>query len=200
MSSNWNFPPPRSGLAGAWDRFVGPGATRAEAGLQSILPILAGIAAPWHAARSGVGWNTAQYAVGALLAMDLAGGIVTNATSSAKRWYHRAGQGLGAHVSFVALHLLHLLLVSWLFLQVDWTWVLLTGGYLLAAATVVLLVPLYLQRPVGMTAYAIAALLSLYAFRQPPGLEWFLFLFYFKLLVCHLPREEPYRPARETSP
>lgn len=29
----------------------------------------------------------------------------------------------------------------------------------------------------------------------PTGLEWLLPLFYFKLLVSHLPKEAPYRPA-----
>jgi hypothetical protein len=33
---------------------------------------------------------------------------------------------------------------------------------------------------------------------QPQGLEWFLPLFYLKLLVSHLPTEEPYRPAAES--
>lgn len=194
MRTSWDYPPPRRGLAGAWDRFVGPGATRAEVALQIVLPVLAGIAAPWHAARSVANWNVLHYIAGTMLAMDITGGIVTNATSSAKRWYHRPGQGFSAHIAFVAIHLVHLLLVSWLFLGMDWSWVWATGGLLFAASTAILLVPLYLQRPIAMTAYAIATWLALFWFRQPPGLEWFLFLFYLKLLVSHLPQEEPYRP------
>lgn len=33
---NWDYPQPRAGLAGALDRFFGPGTTRAEAWLQGI--------------------------------------------------------------------------------------------------------------------------------------------------------------------
>jgi hypothetical protein len=200
MNINWHFSPPRTGLAGAWDRFVGPGATRAEVALQLAVPLLAALAAPWHAARSGADWSTGQAVLGTLLAADIAGGIVTNATSTAKRWYHRAGHGVRQHLLFVLLHGVHLLLVSWAFLQMDWIWVLQTGGFLMAAAAAILLVPRYLQRPVALTAYAASVWLALDVFRRPPGLEWFLILFYLKLLVSHLPREEPYRPAREAPP
>jgi hypothetical protein len=37
-------------------------------------------------------------------------------------------------------------------------------------------------------------LISMYLLRQPKGLEWFLPLFYLKLLVSHLTKEEPCSP------
>ncbi|MEL6187918.1 MAG: hypothetical protein AAFU79_25120, partial [Myxococcota bacterium] len=76
----------------------------------------------------------------------------------------------------------------------DIWWVALTGGYLVSAAVLILGVPQYLQRPVAYGTYAGAILLSLYAAATPAGLEWFLPVFYLKLLVSHLPKEEPYRP------
>ncbi len=195
MTINWETPPPRSGIAGAWDRFVGPGATRAELALQLVIPVVAALAALLHATRTTEHWSWLHYVVGGVLAFDIAGGVVTNATSAAKRWYHRAGQGFWQHLGFVALHLLHLLLVSWLYLGFDFAWIVIAGGYLLCASAVILSVPQYLQRPVALTAYGGALLTSLYVLAPPVGLEWFLPLFYLKLLVSHLVKEEPYRPA-----
>ena len=74
-------------------------------------------------------------------------------------------------------------------------WFLISGGYLLIAAIVVLSVPQYLQRPVALIVFSGALLVSLNVLSQPAGLTWFLPLFYLKLLVSHLPKEEPYRPA-----
>jgi hypothetical protein len=199
MTIDWKFPPPRRGLAGALDRFVGPGATTAELALQTVLPLLAAIAAVYHASRTVARWDWIEYAVCGALAFDVVGGIVTNATSSAKRWYHRAGQGVRQHLGFVSLHLLHLLVVSSLYLSFDLEWFAITGGYLLSASAIELAVSQYLQRPVALALYACALLVCLYLIRPPPGLEWFLPLFYLKLLVSHLPREEPYRPADATA-
>jgi len=36
--------------------------------------------------------------------------------------------------------------------------------------------------------------LTINCFAAPQGLEWFLPLFYLKLLISHVLREEPYRP------
>lgn len=192
---DWNFPAPRPGLAGSLDRFIGPGATRAELALQFGLPTLAAIGAALHAHHAVGGWSWLQYAVCFMLAFDIAGGVVTNATSTAKRWYHRRGQGFQQHFRMVSLHLFHLVIVAWLYLSLDLSWFAVTGAFLLVSAAVVLAVPQYLQRPVAVTVYACALLLSIYVVRQPPGLEWFLPLFYLKLLVSHLPKEEPYRSS-----
>src|SRR5574337_1540630 len=104
---DWHPPAPRPGLAGAPDRFIGPGATRAEIVLQFAIPAIAAILALLHARYIGVHWSAIQYVLCALLAFDIAGGIITNATSSAKRWYHRAGQGFRQHFRTVLLHLAH---------------------------------------------------------------------------------------------
>ncbi|MBW1735812.1 MAG: hypothetical protein JRJ09_18650 [Deltaproteobacteria bacterium] len=191
----WDYPPPRSGLKGAWDKFIGPGPTRAELLMQLIIPLAAAVAAVLYAWRGAEGWTPVQQVVSVLLAIDITGGIVTNATSTAKRWYHRQGQGFKDQFGFVALHLLHVVVVSWLFLAFDIPWLIAVGGFLLFSTAVILLVPQYLQRPTAMVCYAGAILLCIYVLRQPEGLEWFLPLLYLKLLVSHLPKEEPYRPG-----
>ena len=63
------------------------------------------------------------------------------------------------------------------------------------ASTVVLWVPQYLQRPTAFLGFACGLLIALYLLPQPAGVEWFLPLFYLKVLVTHLVKEEPYRPV-----
>ncbi|WP_206212317.1 hypothetical protein [Wenzhouxiangella sp. XN79A] len=166
--------------------------------LQFLLPLVASGAAVAYAAYAVGAWSAVQYLLCAVLAFDIVGGIITNATSSGKRWYHRPGQGVRQHFGFVLVHLAHLAVVAWLFLSADWPWLATTGSFLLVAALAILVSPLYLQRPVAMAMYTGSVVLGLYVLASPPGMEWFLPLFYLKLLVAHLPRETAYRPHRET--
>jgi hypothetical protein len=194
---NWEYPRPRKGLAGALDKFIGPGATPAELWLQIVTAVLAGLAAPAYAILKGLDWNIPQLTVAGLFAADLAGGIVTNATSAAKRWYHRAGQGALQHFVFVAAHIGHIFVVAWLFRSMDWLFFGVASSYLLIASVIILGAPQYLRRPIAFLLYAVSLLVSMYALSPTPGLEWFLPFFYLKLLVSHLLREEPYRPSSE---
>ena len=196
--NNWKYPQPRKGLWGALDRFIGPGATTAEVWLQIVPSVLAAIMAPAYALLNNLGWDATQLVVAGLFAFDMAGGIITNATSTAKRWYHREGQGFRQHFTFVAAHVIHLFVVSWLFLSFDWGFFGITTSYLLIASVLILRSPQYLQRPIAFLLYAIALLMSIYLLEPIVGLEWFLPFFYLKLLVSHLLREEPYRPLSKT--
>jgi len=199
MEYGQKLPSPREGLLGLLDRFTGPGATSTELTLQFVLPLGAAGAAVAYAACAVGTWSALQYVFCALLAFDIVGGIITNATSSGKRWYHRAGQGFPQHFGFVALHLGHLALMSWLFLGFALSWLVTSGLYLLVSGVAILLAPLYLQRPIALLMYAGSVLLALYALVPPPGMEWFLPLFYLKLLVAHLPKEEAYHPSGEAN-
>ena len=119
MNIDWKYPEPRTGLIGSLDRFIGPGATKAEIALQLIIPLFAVIAAPLYALTQDIEWSAIQFIACALLAGDMVGGFITNATSTAKRWYHRDGQTFANHFRFITTHLVHLLLVSWLYLSFD---------------------------------------------------------------------------------
>lgn len=193
----WTPPEPRSGAMGAWDKFVGPGATSAEEWLQLggglLLTGMLGVLL--YSQREILDWSGWQWLAVAVLIFDLTGGIITNATSAAKRWYHRAGQeGIAAHLPFVAVHGLHLLLVAALFRQMDWAFFALTYGYLLLAAVVILKTPLYLQRPLSLTLFCGGLILGMYVLTPTAGLEWFIPFFYLKLLVSHLVKEAPFMP------
>lgn len=188
----WEYPQPRNAL----DRFAGPGASRSEVYVQfgGALAAIVAVVLGWH--FGGLTWGTLQVVVAAVLAMDVVGGIITNATGAGKRWYHRSGQGTRHHLGFVLLHIAQPLIVFFVFETVRWTFVVGGFGYLLLAAVIVLLSPLYLQRPIAGALIAGGVVLSLYVFPAPPGMEWFLPLYYVKLLSSHLLREEPYRPTR----
>ncbi|ASP40897.1 hypothetical protein CHH28_10380 [Bacterioplanes sanyensis] len=190
MKIQWQPTAPRSGWQGNIDRFIGPGASKAEAWLQLVVPLLAAISV-WIWAPS---WGPLQLLLAIVLAADLAGGIVTNATASAKRWYHRPGQGKRQHMSFIALHFIQLTLFSIVFMDFDLAWIAASGGYLLLASWTIVSVPLYLQRPIAMTLFAVSVMLSEYWLTVPAGLEWFLPLFYLKLLLSHLLKEAPFSP------
>ncbi len=146
----WDYPEPRSGWRGAFDRFMGLGATRAELTLEFGFAALGGVAMLAYALTAFPQWSIVQIAVAVLLAFDMAGGVVTNATSSAKRWYHRAGQGARQHLQFVALHVVHLFIVAGLFRSGDWRYGVAFSLYLVLAAFIILRAPLYLQRSLAL--------------------------------------------------
>ncbi len=190
----WNYPEPRVGWRGEFDRFMGPGATRAELVLEFGFALSGGIAMLLYALTSFPQWSIVQIGVAVLLAFDIAGGVVTNATSSAKRWYHRAGQGARQHLQFVALHVVHLIVVAWLFRSGDWLYAGVFSIYLLLAAFGILQAPLYLQRSLALGLTGVAIVVGLCVFKPTPGLEWFIPVLFLKLLISYLLREEPYLP------
>jgi len=197
VNIKWELPPFRDGWRGRIDKFIGPGATKAEKDIQLYVPILAVVVMVASGLYLGFDWNLGQYLVAALIAWDMVGGIATNLTSTAKRWYFREGTGFKSHISFVAIHIIQISLVGYFFLNFDIVWIVSIYAFLLLASVVILKTPLYLQRPVSGMLFALAMALSIYVFKSPEHLEWFLPLFFFKLLISHIVREEPYRPVNE---
>ncbi|MCP4819697.1 MAG: hypothetical protein GY883_10950 [Shimia sp.] len=194
MKIDWDIPAPRSGFGGIVDSFIGPGATKAEKAIQLYPPFLFAAGVVGVGLRAGFDWSVWQYVIIALLAVDMMGGVITNATSAAKRWYFRAGQGGKEHLTFVAIHFAQIAIFSWAFQGFDVLWVAGVYGFLMGASVIILKTPLYLQRPMAAALYVVAILLSLYVFQSPQHLEWFLPLLFFKILISHVLREEPYQP------
>ena len=194
MQDDWTAPRPRSGLNGLLDRFIGPGATTAELFLQIVPSGIAIVAAPLYAMTLPIPWTPLQLGLIALFGFDLVGGVLTNATASAKRWYHRSGQGWPQHLAFVSIHLIHILMVALLFRGGDGVFFISVSSYLLVASILILRVPLYLQRPIALGLYGLVLLGDRYFLSPTPGLEWFLPLFFLKLLIAHLLQETPYHP------
>ena len=179
------LPDPRAGLLGHWDRFVGPGMTRGETALVIGAALLGTLAAGWHLALSG--FSPLHTLIGALIAFDVVGGAVCNATDTTKRWYHRADQTLRDHFGFIALHLAHIALVAALFrgAGIDWVYGVLAGSWLLVSAVCTLTAPKLLKNPIAITCYLIALGLMFYSLGPTPGMEWFLPALFIKLLLGH---------------
>lgn len=189
----WVPPAPRSGFLGEWDKFIGPGASRAENGLILGVSLIGAVFVPWNAVRLGLGWSTVQMIVAGLLALDLFGGVIANASNVTKRWYHRPGQGNRQHMIFVLVHL-HPVLVGWLFLGGGEGWWFGISVYIftVVAAQIILAVPLSVQRPVAFGLTMAGILLGLYALPAVPGMEWFVPVFLMKLLAAHLVADVPF--------
>ena len=194
MSISKNYLSPRPGLPGLLDRLTGTEATTAELLIQFVPPTIFAIAAPIYAQTLAVDWTYLQLRLISFLGFDLLGGVLTNATSSAKRWFHREGQTWKNHLVFVSVHLVHIFTVTLLFRNSDWSFFWIVSGYLMVSAIAILRTPLYLQHPLALGLYSLALLGNLYLFDSTPCLEWFLPLFFLKLLVSHLLYETPYQP------
>ncbi|WP_067475229.1 hypothetical protein [Nocardia amamiensis] len=186
---DWAIPATPPGWAGRLERFMGPGKTRAESAVEYIggamcLLLLATYCWPMLSDRS-----IAEVVVLAIIAADLVGGVLTNATNSAKRWYHRTPSSRG-RLAFVAVHTVHLAVVG-VVLLADPVWFAGNTLLLIGSALLIESVPADLRRPVAMAAYMTALLINLIALPVPALLAWFIPLFYLKLLVCHLIPEAP---------
>ena len=108
---DWETPEQSKGLGRVVDELIGPGATRAEIVLVFVVGIIGGCAVIAYQYVVGLGWDLLQLIVGAIIAFDIAGGVIANATSTAKRWYHREGQGFKQHFGFVVVHFIHLSII-----------------------------------------------------------------------------------------
>jgi len=191
----WNPPKPREGGLGSWDKFVGPGATSAEEYIQigvGALIALGCVFIFW--VERGTSASVLQWVFVVFLALDIGGGIVTNSTSAAKRWYHRQGHGMSKHMTFIGAHLIHIGLVALLFSTQPIMYAAVVSLLVLACAIIVLVAPLYLQRPiaVGLTMFII--LIAQLPLFDMAGLNWFVPALMLKLILGHGLKEAPFQP------
>ena len=191
---DWDYPEQGEGTSRIVSELIGPGATRAEIVLVSLAGLLGGLVFILYQYFVGLGWDLLQLIVGAVVAFDIAGGVVANSTSTAKRWYHRKEQGFKQHFGFILVHFIHPLLITVFFTSFDWIFFITIYGYLLVSSLIVLGVPLYLKRPVSVLMISGAILVNAYILVPIPGFEWFIPIFMLKLVMGHIVREEPYRP------
>ncbi|MFI2211588.1 hypothetical protein [Streptomyces sp. NPDC020141] len=191
---DWEIPPTPPGWQGRLERFMGPGKSRSESAVEytGLAVCAAVLAAGLLSGGAYRDWSALQLAVVALIGLDLVGGVLTNATNAAKRWYHRPEPGTRhARLAFVGAHLLHLAAMGLIVLAGDWTWILANGALLLAGATAVEFTPVHLKRPLSMAVLMTAVLVNQFWLETPAALVWFAPLFFLKLLVCHLVPEAP---------
>ncbi len=184
------------------DPLFGAGATRGEKALASGAGLLGALLVAGTAAAQVSWWSAAQYAVAAIVAFDVVGGVVANGLGSAKRDHLRmpsatartaAGRVVRMPVLFTALHV-HPIAVGVLYDSPVWWWG--AAWYLvtLLGTIFVRLSPLYLQRPVALAWCALVALGASFL-PSPACWGWLPVLLVLKLVLAHAVPEEPYRPA-----
>lgn len=205
VSIDWSVPPASPGWSGRLERFMGPG----KRPLEYIVEFAGGAVCVallgWHVWHAGTyrEWSLVQSAVAALIGLDLVGGVLTNSTNAAKRWYHRNAAGMSrSRLTFVGMHVLHLAGLAFLLrpgvlptvvpaLPPSLGWVLVNSGLLLALAVLIESVPLEVKRPTAMGAYMAALLVNATLFPLPAAVGLFVAFFYLKLLIGHLVPEAP---------
>lgn len=171
---------PRRGIAGAWDRFVGPGATLGENLGTLLIAVLAAAAAGLDASlRLDGSWL--QVAVSAALAFDVIAGVWANATPAARRWYHREGQGPSKIIGFSAVHV-HPFLLVWVWDQ-SWVWAAVVYLSILLSTAALHALPMRLRLAAGLVlsvcvVWGAAAI-------EPAMLAWFVPAMALKLVVAH---------------
>ncbi|NIJ12472.1 hypothetical protein FHU38_002816 [Saccharomonospora amisosensis] len=199
---DWRIPATPRGVSGALRRFLGPGRTRSE-NVAEVAGQLVGMSLLSAYLATTGGWSERsplQLAVLAVMVFDLVGGVLTNATNPAKRWYHRPGHGSGRRLLFVASHLLYLVAIPLVLHAGGWTWFAVNAALLLSAAVLIEALPVELKRVSAVGLYLVAVLVNLTWLPLPESLAWFGFLFYLKLLVCFLVPEAPMVSGRRPLP
>lgn len=172
---------PRSGLDGVVDHLLGPNATFNE----RILVLAAAGGLTVATLLTADGWTPTQYVVGIFIAIDLGGGVVANATRSAKTWFHREDRSTLRQLAFVAGHV-HPFAISVVFAPIDPLYGGLIYGLVLLAGGIVLWMPHTLKRPLAFLAVTTLLVLDTVLFSVPDALGWFIPVFGLKLLVGHL--------------
>ena len=125
----------------------------------------------------------------ALLALDLFGGAVVNATRSAKRRFHGPDRSARHHLGFVAAHIQPFVLAL---VVPDFTWTVAAAVYAmaLASATVIAITPAVLRRAIAFALTALGLLIVTSLLTAPGELTWFAPVLLVKLLLSHMLPEE----------
>lgn len=90
------------------------------------------------------------------------------------------------HLTFVAMHILHVLIVAVFFRASGFSFFVFASLMLMASALVIVYTPLYLKNVVAMLTLLIAILFDLYMWGPAPAIEWFIPLLFLKICVAHL--------------
>jgi len=190
---DWNY-------SGKPDGFFGTGADVMEQTLVWIFGITGTIMLGIFWRTSSIQWIWWQFAIAALLALDVLGGVAANSLNSCKRFYHSPlrpeEKGFTAlaknHTAFTLFHI-HPILIGLVFGNMDWGYGLFWYISMVLSAAVILRLPLYLHRPTALGIIMLAVLANYYFIPAVIGFEWFIPALFLKIIYGHIVREEPYR-------
>lgn len=167
------------------DLLLAPGASGAEAALGYGAALFGAVMGATLGMMSG--FDPFRTLVLAVLAFDLFGGAVVNATPAAERRFHHPRHWLRRMIGFVAAHV-HLLVVALLF--PGYSWVAASCLYLglVGSAVAVTLTGDRLRRPVAFACAAVLSTASLTVLLPAAALVWIAPLLVIKLILGHLLR------------
>ncbi len=192
------IPPPREGLIGEWDKFVGPGATRWENAGTLGFAAIGAATAPAMVHRQRPEASPVELAVASTVGLDIAGGAWCHETPSCKRWYHRAGSTRRGRVGFAALHL-YPFLVEAVSGRHQWRSAAISYGTLVASAAVLELASSERKRSVASGLYTVWLAGTSIVAPPPAGYAWLPSLLGFKLLLGHGSPRGPLSALRRRS-
>jgi hypothetical protein len=178
------IPPPRDGLAGEWDKFVGPGAARWENAGTLGFAAVGAVAAPTLVRRQRPDASPIELAAASAVGLDVGGGAWCNETPSCKCWYHRAGTRGRDRVAFAALHL-YPFLVEFLSGRGQWRSAAISYSTLVGSAALLELAPLGRKRSVAYGLYTAWLAGTSIVAPPPAGYAWLPSVLGFKLLLGH---------------
>jgi hypothetical protein len=165
------------------DRLVAPRASQGELLVAYTTAVAGSALATVLAADAGV--PALPLVVVAVVAFDLFGGAVVNATPAAKRRFHGPGRTRRHHLGFVVAHVQPFVLAL-VVPGFGWTAAAVVYGLVVVGAAVVLAAPEELRRPVAFAATVLAVAAVLVAVAVPTALAWVAPVLFVKLLLGHL--------------
>jgi hypothetical protein len=168
-------------LYGIFRNVSGPDTTGPEIAVQVAGIVALTAAAVALAVLRDPRWSALQWVIAVAIAFDFSGGVVTNATTAAKRWFHRPGRG-AKRAAFYVAHA-HPLLIAWAF-STPWTQAIALYAGMLGAVAVVERVPREIAQPAAFGAVALGLIVA-GAGTWPVGLEWFAPVYLLKLVGAH---------------
>jgi hypothetical protein len=165
------------------DVLTGPEASPGERALGWLAAAVAASAQLFWALRVG-DWSAVQTLVAVLIAFDIGGGVVVNATRSAKRWWHRPGRSQRRQFGFFVAHA-HPFVVAALWPDFSWTSAFTLYTVMLLMALTVMAAPDLLKRPLSFGLGAAGIVLVVTSMQMPAGLAWLPVLYLIKLVMAH---------------
>ena len=186
---------PRQGLMAYWDRLVGPGMSRGETLLVLVASVSGAVFAGFLMLSAGA--SLLLVGLSALIAFDVVGGAVCNATRTTRAWYHRPGQTWLQQAAFVAPHLIYVIVVA-AFLRgpvFDSTYAMVFGLGLFSATAAILCAPERLKTPVAFSVFLVVLSAVTTGSGPTAAMGWFEPALLLKLLLGHLVPDRASPPA-----
>lgn len=186
MTERESFTPPRQGLPGLLDRYLGPQANSVDR-LRVLLAALGGLLLGALTVDAEI-WARAALA---LISAELCAGLMAQLNHAGKAWTHRPHQRTLRLVGFLLLQGLPLYIFVLLF-RGDQPELLLSANALLyLGAAAVMVTPPAWQRAIGLVVLLAVMFCLQYLHGLPQEAAWFLPLFYARAFLAKLPAPRP---------